>query len=526
MLLLLALLIGSAGAQTGAGLIGVGIGPGGEGARTRMFADLGRVFRPFQRADGTRARIDESGWPVEDGSVVLFDIRPVPAWAPPIDDPAQFQPDWSGAYALSFRGQADVASTGGSGFRVENLSWDPETNLTTGDVVADPGAGLLVLSFRNTRRTPESAANSGITELRFIRPGYDRDNPPTFTDEFLAALAPFRVLRFMGFVEANNTNPLFGDADNITHWAERHVPSDATQQMYGRKRGFAWEYAIQICNLSGKDIWINIPVAADDDYIQNLAKLLHEQLDPSLTIYIEYSNEVWNPGFTQYTYNLAAADAEVAAGGSPLNSDGNRDRLEWARRRALKRLIDASRIFSSEFDDPSRLRPVYSWWTIFPDQYRNVLQWAQAVYGAPSTYLWAIAKTNYYNDRRAARDASPEAVLDAMRADSDNGRTYTSRIKQVADLFGLQFVTYEAGPDNGGGSTVNIGNRILANRLPAMRELMLRDVRDNWFELGGGLYMLLELSSAYSRYGCWGQNEDVIDLTTPKYQAVLELSEH
>lgn len=42
-----------------------------------------------------------------------------------------------------------------------------------------------------------------------------------------------------------------------------------------------------------KDIWINIPHAADDEYVTNLAKLIKDKLDPSLKVYVEYSNEVW-----------------------------------------------------------------------------------------------------------------------------------------------------------------------------------------------------------------------------------------
>ena len=43
-----------------------------------------------------------------------------------------------------------------------------------------------------------------------------------------------------------------------------------------------------------QDLWINIPGHADDDYIVNLAKLLKATVDPSLFIYYEYANEVWN----------------------------------------------------------------------------------------------------------------------------------------------------------------------------------------------------------------------------------------
>src|SRR5207248_1234328 len=178
---------------------------------------------------------------------------------------------------------------------------------------------------------------------------------------------------------------------------------------------------------TGKDIWINIRASATDDYVRQLATLLHVRLNPALKIYIEHSNEVWNPLFGQNAYNLAATQAEIKKGGSALNRDG-----------------------ADDLNTP-----------------------------------------------------------DALHA--------------VAQGFGLKHVVYEGGPDNGGGSTTNVGSRILANRDPGMRDLIEHDVRDNWFGRGGDLYMYFALSGAYSRYGCWGLAEDIMSLNTVKFQAVQDM---
>jgi len=508
--------------------VGVGIDAGSEGARSRMFVDLGKVWRPMTRLESNEpAPTDERGWPLSDAKTVLFDIRPIPAWSPPIDDPEQFQPDWSGTYKVSFRGQAELRGFDISQFRVKNQSYDPLTNTTKLDLVVEPGTGLVAISFVNTRRSPEDATGTGFTDLRVIRPGYPEDTGKIFTDEFLTALKPFRVIRFMGFLHSNNTNPVYPE---VVEWSERRLPSHATQQRIGKTAGFAWEYAIEICNLSGKDMWINIPVAATEDYIRNLAELLKEKLKPELRLYVEINNEVWNPGFTQYRYNMAAAVAEVEAGGSPLNADipgiGSGDRNEWHRRRHAKGLVDAIRIFGEVFGPEEinqRIRSVHSWWTIYPAEYRRVLEWVRHVYGDPSNHFYAIAKTQYFNAARAPADATVEQILEAMKANSDNGRRYTQELRRVADDFQLRLFAYEGGPDNGGGSTVNVGNRILANRSEAMADLMKYDLRENWFNLGGELHMYLELVGPYSRFGCWGQTEDIINLNTPRMRAIYEL---
>lgn len=501
---------------------GVGIGGCTEGARSRVFVDLGRGFRPFQEFNGGgRVATDERGWPLGDGFTVIFDIRPTFAWAPPIDDPDRFQPDWSGSYALSFRGQAEVRATGSDGLSIEDLSYDPDTDITRGRVVVPQGAGLLLLEFRNT--------SGGVRDLHVIRPGYDPDTTQLFTNEFLSALEPFSTLRFMGFTATNNNGPLFTDDDNLLHWSDRHTPDDATQQNLDatRKFGCAWEYAIALANAAHKDIWINVPVAADDGYVRELAKLLNETLDPTLNIYVEHSNEVWNPGFRQYAYNLAAADAEVNANRdtSNLNKPATADRIEWARRRHARRLIEIGEIFIESFGSDAinqRVRLVHSWWTIRSAEYARVLSWIETHYGPPASRLYAIAKTQYFDTGAARADATVDDVIDVLRRSSDGQRGNTQAIAAVAQQYGVKLIAYEGGPGDNVGSTTGLANRIRAHRDPRLRELVRRDLLENWYPLGGDLHMYLELSSAYSRFGCWGLNEDVIDRNTPKYLGFLD----
>ena len=71
------------------------------------------------------------------------------------------------------------------------------------------------------------------------------------------------------------------------------------------------------------------------------------------------------------------------------------------------------------------------------------------------------------------------------------------------------FASYEGGPDHGGGSTENITNRIMAERNQGMYDLMQYNLKDAFIDLGGALAMQFTLTSAYSRYGCWGLSDDV-----------------
>src|SRR6185369_14078438 len=58
------------------------------------FVDVIKDIRPWGVIGGsTSAPVDSAGWPTTDAESVPMDSRPIPAWAPPLDDPAAYQPD-------------------------------------------------------------------------------------------------------------------------------------------------------------------------------------------------------------------------------------------------------------------------------------------------------------------------------------------------------------------------------------------------------------------------------------------------
>src|SRR5579862_1927167 len=203
----------SAGHATPAGRVGVELDGLGDGARERPFVDVAKTLRPWTALDGKPVQVDEHGWPMGDAQVVLFDIRPFAAWEGPdhIDDPLKFMPDWSGVYKLSFHGSAKLRVTEDSRCTVTNQRYSPASNLTTADVTAPKGAGLLVLQFSDSLRSQAAPPHSGITGLRVLRPGYAADTKEIFTREFLRSLRPFAVLRYMDWLDTNHNPGYYGD---------------------------------------------------------------------------------------------------------------------------------------------------------------------------------------------------------------------------------------------------------------------------------------------------------------------------
>jgi len=351
-----------------------------------IFADAARQALPFQKNANyasltAPASLGPDGWPAQDATLPLWTEAREP----------------EGTYQLSFDGQAQVVdwqavgsfSVGGTAYGTVlpvGAGYDPVSNRTTAQwTIAAPAAtGGAYLGFVNSQRTPSAAVGSGIANVHLLRPaarGSAASHPAgsLFTGDLKQLLAGFTVIRFMDYLAT--------DANNQRHWADRVKSLDTsqyqTQPGYGwQGKGGAWEYAIELANETGKDIWINVPLQVDDDYVTRLAQLLRyggDGINPyaapqaaplfpplaaNLRIYVEYSNEVWNDAFVMNHQNIALAQQAVAAGGSPLNYDGTTSPSLLGQRRVAERTKEISDLFRAVWGDAAmmtRVRPVFEW---------------------------------------------------------------------------------------------------------------------------------------------------------------------
>lgn len=469
----------------------------------------------------TSNSVDAQGWPTVDAQYVL-DYRPVAEWAGNIDDPEQYRLDVSGTYQCSFQGQANVRAVVGG--QIQNLTYDPTSNVSEFDFAVPAGSnGFFLINFEDSRRSPNVGTNSGITDFRMLRPGYQDDNG-IFHQAFLDALngINFDAVRFMDFTGTNGRDPDYPDR---TTWQERKLITDASQQhlpTIGKRGGAAWEYVILLANETKKDAWVNVPISADEGYVRQLAMMLRNDLDDDLNIYVESSNEVWNtaPGFEQTFYNQRDAQAR-----------GISEQENHARR-----TVELAQIFSEVFGPGSlnnRIRvvlcshqPMLKWWV------EPMLQYVQNTFGPPSQYIYAIASQTYFSGGAQAGEdttkilddcfASINGQIDEPTGNEAGRKQWIQKAKDYNLVGG--YCSYEGGPAHGGGSTENIANRILAERTQRMCEAMRYNLDDGFIQLGGNLAMQFTLTSAYTRYGCWGLTDDVNHPNRNyKYQCLKEL---
>lgn len=476
----------------------------------------------FQDCDS----FDDKGWPLSDFKLVLMDNRPVAEWGGAIDDPDTYRVDYSGKYKCSFRGEADVQVLWSSAY-TENMVFDEETNISTFDLVipGPPGDGhaFIYLDFTKTTRRVDGPTNTGLTELKFMRPGYDLNIEKVFTDEFisLCKAADFSCYRFYGLQNIWGGEPEYPEK---SIWTKRKTPEDASQSpmtdLNGKRDGWCWEYIIELANILKKDIWINIHISCDTNYVLSLAQMLKNQLDPSIKIYVENSNEVWSPThMTHGPYNQAQAD-----------EFGISFMQNYARR-----TIELSDLFAQVFghnEINKRIRVILAGQHAFSGRHDYHLDYIVENIGPPKDYIYALSTALYFGSD--IPDGSPTEINQGMISDIDrqinepDDNTYRPVHIAKAEQYGLPggCTSYEGGPHiPSGGTQDNLENQILAHRTPDMKDILIKNYAEAWFDIGGGLAMHFTLAGGYNRYGCWGLTDDY---TNPdrnyKMQAMRELA--
>lgn len=412
------------------------------------------------------------------------------------------QPKITGTYALSWSGDATVIASGAT---VKNSFY--VNGQSAADVVVVSDSVDVILKF-----------SKPATNIVLLRPGYPRVTTQTVTNEFKAFCAPFTTIRFMDAMVTNWADAAAADvrfaslgADKKLDWAER--PSDS-EQTYNRPWGLSIEAAVRVANETKCNPWIPIPWCATDDYVAGLADYEKANLDPTLTAYHEWGNELWNYGGGFYTSTLFKNEAVANATAAKLANPPDNE-YYYAARYAAARTIAASSIFkakgvnakfilSSQFANPSFVA--------------DALNWALRTYpNPPNYYLAGIACAPYIG----ASSGTVDNMLAALTADVATRQANDSKLmnwRAIADAYQLKLYNYESGIDVGQGT----GN--LANRIALAYDARLSPVVKSYLEncyLDAGLSEMQWFNGICTRdkWGIWGLTDDAVDLTQPAYLA-------
>jgi len=456
----------------------------------------------------------------------------------------------SGTYSLTWEGEGNIIWGHHKGHEWVTINSEEIGENRIDRDYESIGKGF-VIRIQNTG--DENGANP-ITKINLWMPGYENSGK-TFTDWSIADAQKYDTIRTMDLAQTNFSLETIWDKrikpDYIFQGrnAEGHFMSGPVTPKYrDDATGLAWEHIIQLANRAGSDFWINIPARVDDDYITQLAKLMHDTLDPSIKLYLEYSNEVWNSG-TFPVFNYSKAQGILR--GYHLPEGGENGEVLAGFRFQGARSVEIFDIFYSEFGAAAESRLV----RVIAGQSTN-----SAIFGKVLDFEYPVNSGSYVSDKVDAlaiapyfghkvisemfndapliasdpeplRDTSAYTVNDLMARLTahlrDSIKNDIQNNAKLAKEYGKKLIAYEGGQH----LTNETGDDHLQDLLvdaqysEAMGDLY-REYMGYWFLHGkGGLFSHYTNLTPCSTYGCWGARQfyDQTEDEAPKYKALMDV---
>ena len=460
--------------------IGVNVAPSVYYNTERVFANLaqgsGGWRDPAEGWGGMAAgKLDARGFPLT-GGVIPLNV-PQPVWG---GKDVAIVCTWEGSGTVRIDGDTRMAAFG---HRL-TFTWKGKRGTgrpsiliyLTGSKPSDP--------FRALDCREPGLATNGVFDQRFV-------------DD----MKPFGVLRFLDW---SNTN---GNPANVT-WASR-----TTLDKSGND-GVALEHMVDLANATDSDPWFTVPYNADETYVRNMARLVHDRLKTGRRAYFELSNEIWNFQFPVANQALNEGLAEK------LSPDKYSNHLM----RYAEKSVWMHKMLTEAFkDNPSRLVRVVSSQNDNSFTARTILQFRDT-----ADWIDALATAPYFGHGffKPPFDKATPADLPALFARLEEQRVGTIakalENKAAADKYGKRYITYEAGQHiivpAGGPSAVNEAMQ----RSPMMGQVYDRYIAD-WKAKIGDTLTFYAATGSISQYGSWGMREYAAQplSETPKRRAVL-----
>ncbi|NEP61947.1 MAG: cellulose-binding protein [Symploca sp. SIO2G7] len=406
-----------------------------------------------------------------------------------------------------------------------NATKDEAASTPGRDVInVTPSKGGIYLIITST--DPNKTGNY-IRNIRVVEAKYENTyQSEIFNPDFIEKIKKFKALRFMDWMVTNNSQQ--------SEWVNRPKIEDAS---YARK-GVPVEIMVELANRLKVDPWFNLPHMATDEYITKFAEIVKDSLDPDLTIYLEYSNEVWNAQFTQF--NWVAKNGSIRGEKAPYQSYGVR----------TAQMCD---IWKGVFgEEGSRVKCVMGTQTGNPwvaGQVLNCEKWKEAP--CYKHGIDALAITGYFSGKlgeleyettieswlddknidefeKALTQVKNGSVLDTEGSSvEDLGKTFND-YSNIAKEKGLQLLVYE-----GGSHIVGIGKVVHNEKLteffielhrrPEFYDLYTQ-MLEAWKDPEGirGLFMNFSDIGKPSKWGSWGVLEHVDQESSPRYNALMD----
>jgi hypothetical protein len=410
----------------------------------------------------------------------------------------------TGAYLLTWDGTGTLGlDTNGVSSVVEEGAGDRKDHRRVINVQETSDIGMLLF----VHETDPEGTGDNIRNVDLWKPGFWEDDRGDRTSRYHSHLKnnvePFDgPIRFMDWGQTNNSPE--------QHWRDRIEPGEAH---YGGDRGVPYERMIDLCNEVGMEPWICVPHMATDNYIQQLAELVYERLNPGLRVWVEYTNEYWNSIFDQWEWI------------QEQSQDSDLNHPQWYADRA----VAVFRTFEEAFGSTERLVRVVG------GQAANPWQLEQAL-GRAGEYADAGAIAYYFTHTETEEHIANnhdtitiEEAFDLIHDDivSQRDGSWTEH-KGICDDHDVPLISYE-GQQHLVPSQYDDEDAVFKTFLEINRHDRMYDeyqfALDAWRnDVGAGTLMPFTDSGKPSVHGYWGHKEvgrlPMDDKRAIKYRAI------
>ncbi|MBN8292187.1 hypothetical protein JI664_09455 [Rhodobacter sp. NTK016B] len=243
-----------------------------------------------------------------------------------------------------------------------------------------PGQGSVLIEFNRG-----SLRNLSIVHERNLERHAAGE---IFNPDWLARVADMEILRFMDWMLTNNST--------LSHWRDRPQVGDYT---YAR-HGVPVEIMLALANQTGAEPWFTLPHLADDDYVRQFAQMVKDGLNPDLRAWYEFSNEIWNWGFTQADWAEQNARAR-------WNRDWAWVQFGAVRAAEVMRVIDT--VYAGDEDRRVRVLGLFTAWLGLEHDMLEAPDYIaeDPAHRPPHEAFDALAVTGYFSAELHSEDKAP-----------------------------------------------------------------------------------------------------------------------
>ena len=279
------------------------------------------------------------------------------------------------------------------------------------------------------------------------------------------------------------------------------------------------EYLVDLANVLQENMWVNMPVGADNSFVTNFAGYVEQHLDSNLNVYVEYGNEVWNSDY--HTAWLYVDQYAIANNLSFFQADAVLSANTWNiwRNAFAGQTNRVLRVVANQFVNPALLNQEITELVSLsspsdPDHGFDVV--AGAPYFGPNTSSYNAQTTVQQIERDSLAALIP--LKAQLQSFMNMVTTWTTKLNQK-----IPVIMYESGLGLTASPSAPWWNAFVAAETDSGMYSVMLTYFDDLQAAGVAGFNFTLLVDPTSQYGEWGTMNYIGEppSLTPKYSALL-----